>query len=224
MNTQAGVMVVSAETAIKGSIRRCRRLEVHGYVNGEVVADEVIVHSGGRIDGKVKGRNTSVAGTIAGDVVVDGLLTISQTGSVNGTVQYGKLAMEAGADLIAEVRNIPPRLEGDFEISVQRGRTARITLADISAVDPDDAASALVFEVSNEQHGAVAMMGDRGRPAKTFTQADLIGGRVSFVHDGSAQSDAGFDVLVRDASGGTSGDPKSVKVTVVGNAASSSLW
>ncbi|MBX9926939.1 MAG: polymer-forming cytoskeletal protein [Hyphomicrobiaceae bacterium] len=224
MSTQAGVMIVTAETAIKGTVRRCRRLEVMGYVNGEVVADEIIVHRGGRIDGKIKARSTSVAGTVEGDIVVDGLLQIAETGSVNGTVQYGKLAMDAGADLVAEVRNVPPRIEGDFEISVQRGRQARITLSDISAVDPDDVASALVFDVSNETHGNVAMMGDRSRPAKSFTQADLIGGRVSFLHDGSEGSSASFDVVVRDASGGTSGEAKTVKVTVVGSTASSSLW
>lgn len=218
MSTQAGVMagvmIVTADTAIKGTVRRCQRLEVMGYVEGEVVAREVIVHPGGRIIGKLKGGTARVAGTIKGDVVIDGLLSIAETGSVAGTVQYGKLAMEGGADLDAEVRNVPPRLEGDFAITVQRGRQARITLADLSAVDPDDPASALVFEVTNETGGMVTLMGDRNRRAETFTQADLVGGRVSFMHDGSAGETAGFDVVVRDGSGAVSGEPKTVTVTV----------
>jgi len=224
MSTQTGVMIITTDTAIKGSIRKCRRLEVMGYVEGDVVAHEVMVHPGGRIIGKIKSSAASVSGTVECDIVVDGLLQITETGSVSGTVQYGKLAMDSGADLVAEVRNMPPRLEGDFEITVQRGRSARITLSDISAVDPDDPASALVFEVTNEVNGTVAMMGDRKRPAATFTQADLIGGRVSFVHDGAAAATASFDVMVRDAAGAASGEPKTVTVTVVGNASNSSLW
>ncbi|NJM55635.1 MAG: hypothetical protein HC841_06740 [Verrucomicrobiae bacterium] len=224
MSAQTGVMIITMDTAIKGSVRKCQRLEVMGYVEGDVVAQEVMVHPGGRIIGKLKSVSAKVSGTVEGDIVVDGLLQITDTGSVNGTVQYGKLAMESGADLVAEVRNMPPRLEGDFEITVQRGRSARITLSDISAVDPDDPASALVFEVTNENNGMVAMMGDRKRPAATFTQADLIGGRVSFVHDGSAASAASFDVVVRDAAGAASGDAKTVSVTVVGTASLSSLW
>lgn len=224
MSEHAGVVVVTAETAIKGSIRRCRRLEVMGYVEGEVVAGEVIVHPGGRLVGKVKGGSAVVSGSLTGDVVIDGLLRISETGSVNGTVQYGRLAMASGADLVAEVHNMPPRLEGDFAIEVQRGRSARITPADISAFDPDDPASALVFHVSGESGGVVAFMGDRNRPARTFTQSDLVGGRITFVHDGSSGSSASFDVQVRDAAGADSGPPKTVSVTVSGAAARSGFW
>lgn len=224
MSEHQGVMIVTADTAVKGAIRRCRRLEVMGHVEGEVVAGEVIVHRGGRIVGQVKCGRVDVAGALQGDLVVDGLLSIADSGQVSGTVQYGRLAMAGGADLVADVRNMPPRLEGDFEISVQRGRSARITLADISAVDPDDGASALTFHVSNEVRGVVAMMGDRARALRTFTQADLMGGRVTFVHDGSTSDEASFDVKVTDAAGAESGDPKTVTVKVTSPPRGSSIW
>jgi cytoskeletal protein CcmA (bactofilin family) len=213
--SSSGVMVVTADTAIKGTIRRCRRLEVSGYVEGEIVADDLVVNPGGRVVGRVKSKTADISGILNGDVVVDGLMQLRGRGSVTGTVQYGRLAMEDTADLDAQVRNVPPRLAGDFEIQVQRGRSARVTPDDITAIDPDDVASALKFEVSDEVGGMVTLMGDRTRRAQTFTQADLIGGRVIFVHDGGHAPTATFSVTVRDASGGYSGEPKAVKVTVL---------
>jgi cytoskeletal protein CcmA (bactofilin family) len=214
VSTNTGVVIVTSDTAIRGKVRRCRRIEVMGHLDGEITTDDLIVHPGGRVAGTLKCKTARVAGTLSGDIVVDGLLQIVGTGSVQGTVQYGRLSMEATADLVAEVRNVPPRIAGDFEITVQRGRSARITPDDITAIDPDDAASALTFEVSDEAGGMVTLMGDKRRRVQSFTQADLLGGRVIFVHDGGHDPGATFSVVVRDGSGATSGEPKAVTVTV----------
>ncbi len=212
MSEQDGIVVISNDTAFEGSIRNCKRLEIFGFVQGDVTAGELIVHEGGDFHGQAKATSAQVSGTVQGDIMVDGLIRIHPTGVVAGNVHYGKLAMEPGAHLSADVRNVPPRLMGDHHISVVRGRMTRITTEDITAVDPDNTASELVFSVSNEVHGSVSATG--ASQAGRFTQADLIGGRVVFRHDGSAADGASFDVVVTDSSGGTSGAPQTVTVTV----------
>ena len=67
---------------------------------------------------------------------------------------------------------------------------------------------------SNARNGFVAFVDVPGRPVARFTQADLEGGRVSFMHDGSATPSASFDIVVADRSGATSGAPQTVKVAV----------
>ena len=214
MGERNGVVIISADTAIQGSIRNCRRLEVSGYVNGDVTTDQLIVHEGGVFYGQAKAGSAEVSGTLQGDVVVDGLIKIHSTGHVNGNVHYGKIAMDQGANLSAEMRNVPPRLLGDFEITVVRGRSVRITTEDINALDPDDKVTDLVFTVSNESGGMISVTGaGRGR-ASTFTEADLMAGRVLFQHDGSRAENGAFDVVVADKSGATSGAPQTVKVAV----------
>ena len=209
-----GVVIINGDTAFKGSVRNCKRLEIFGYVEGDVSTKELIVHDGGNFYGQAKTGQADVSGTLQGDVVVDGLIRIHSTGIVGGNVHYGRLSMESGAHLSAEVRNVPPRLMGDYEITVVRGRAVRVTTEDITAVDPDDTDDNLVFSVSNEVHGTIGIAGTSGAQ-RTFTQADLLGGRVLFVHDGSGGDSASFDVMVTDKSGATSGDPKTVKVIVV---------
>jgi cytoskeletal protein CcmA (bactofilin family) len=207
-------LIIREDTIIKAEIRNCRQMEVYGYVEGNVAADTILIHPSGQCHGTVKTESAEVRGTLQGDVVVNRLISIRDTGSVTGKVQYGQLAMEPGGNLSAEMRNVPPQVAGDLDITVDRGRSVAITLEDLHAVDPDDEAKDLVFTVSNARNGFVALSAAPGRAAAKFTQADLEAGRVSFKHDGTATQAASFDVLVADHTGATSGAPKTVKVHV----------
>ena len=90
----------------------------------------------------------------------------------------------------------------------------RITPADLSAIDPDDAPDALTFQVSNVSGGMITQTGAPGLSVETFTQADLLAGRVHFAHDGSDAATGGFDVIVSDDDGATSGAAQTVKVAI----------
>ncbi len=191
-------------------------MEVYGYVEGDVAADMLLIHPSGQCYGTIKTESAEIRGTLQGNVVVTHLISIRDTGSVSGNVQYGQLAMEPGGNLSAEVRNVPPAIAGDLDLTVDKGRSVRITLEDLHAIDPDDEAKDLVFTVSNAKNGFVTLAGGPGRPAAKFTQADLEGGRVNFMHDGTPTSSASFDVVVADHTGATSGAAQTVKVTVKG--------
>ncbi len=207
-------VVIQEDTVIKGKIRNCRQMEIRGYLEGDLAAEEVLVHQGGTFFGTMKSDRADVAGSVQGEVFVKNLISIRSSGSVNGNVRYGQLAMEMGADLSAELRNVPPRLEGDLDISVKRGKSVVITTEDITAVDPDDTPDHLTYTVSNRMGGYVALTSDKGTAVEHFTQADIEAGRVLFVHDGSAGSKASFDVSVSDDSGGSSGRAQTVSVHV----------
>lgn len=213
MSGTKGVLIVGPDLFIKGHVRNCQRVEIHGYVEGEVLARELHIHSGGKLFGRARSQSAVVNGQLQGDVQVKDLVSIGSTGDVSGNVRYGKLAMEMGANLSADVRNVPPELAGDLEVSVRRGQSVRLTLQDLNAIDPDNKASELVFAVERPRHGVI-VLDDSPSAVTGFSQADLEAGRVSFRHDGSGTSTASFDVIVTDASGATSGAPQTVHVTV----------
>lgn len=213
-----GVLIVTEDTVIRGvrELRNCRQLEVFGYLEGDVAAKSVLVHPNGRLFGKVKSDNAEIHGTLQGDVVVKNLIDIRSGGDVSGNIRYGKLALEVGGNLSAEVKNVPPTIAGDMQIEVSKGGSVPITLHDLNALDPDDSSTDLRFTISNVRNGYLAHASAPRKAVTSFTQADIEGGQVSFVHDGRSASPASFDIVVADRSGGTSGAPQTVRVAIRG--------
>lgn len=207
-------MTIMEHTSISGKIGKCRSLELHGYIDGEVVADNIVVHETGRLYGTVVAGQMEVNGDLQGDVKVTNLIKIGKVGSVTGNVQYGQLAVEPGGNLSADVRNVPPKIAGDLDITVKRGQSVRITPLDLTAVDPDDTAQNLTFAITNALSGFVAMSGAATTPLADFTLAELQSGSIIFVHDGGQSAQGSFDVVVADAEGATSGEPQMVTVNV----------
>ncbi|HEU5284639.1 MAG TPA: polymer-forming cytoskeletal protein, partial [Burkholderiales bacterium] len=144
------MLIVTEDTVIRGvrELRNCRQLEVFGYLEGDVAAKAVLVHKNGRLFGKVKSDSAVIHGTLQGEVVVKNLIDIRSSGNVSGNIKYGKLALEQGGNLSAEVRNVPPSLGGDLNLLVSKGGTVPVTLQDLNALDPDDASKDLKFAVS----------------------------------------------------------------------------
>jgi cytoskeletal protein CcmA (bactofilin family) len=208
------VLVINQDTYLKGDVRNGGRIEVYGYIEGSVTGDQLVVQPGGRCYGTIKVDNADVHGNLQGEIFVKQLITIRGPGTVTGNVQYGRLAMELGANLSAEVRNVPPTISGDLDLQVTKGQSVRITLQDLSALDPDNAAHELTFTVSKAKNGFVTLSSNPARPVETFTQADLERGNVLFRHDGTNGGHASFDVVVVDAAGANSGAAQTVNVSV----------
>lgn len=207
--------VIQHDTIVKGTILNGGLIDVYGYVEGNVTAQDLRVHQGGRIAGQLRAENAEVNGTLQGEAVIKQLIKISSTGVVEGNVRYGRISVETGGDLSAELRNIPPEIAGDLELVVARGKSVTVTVMDLMAIDPDHGADALTFTVSNPVGGWVALT-DAPRDAVTsFKQADIEGGRVQFVHDGSDGKVASFDVVVVDGAGAASGAAQTVKAAVL---------
>lgn len=207
--------VIGEDLLVKGDISNGRTIGVHGTIEGRVFAERLIVHPGGRVLGIVAVGFAEVHGLVQGGISVRQLLSIGESGSVRGDVRYGQIAMAAGGELTAELRNIPPEIVGDFEVVVRRGRAVFITSADVAAQDPDDHAGDLTFTVTRPVNGHLARASSPLEAIQTFTQAELLAGGIVFVHDGSDGPEAYFEVSVVDKAGASSGAPRAVQVAVV---------
>jgi cytoskeletal protein CcmA (bactofilin family) len=210
------VLIIGEDAILQGEIRNCREIEIYGYVEGRLEAGNVVVHPQGRLFGTIRAENAEVHGELQGDVRIKQLIAIKSTGTVIGNVKYGRLAMEEGGELSASVRNVPPAIAGDLDLTVAKGRSVRLTSSDLTAVDPDDKSHNLTFSVSNATNGYLAFAAAPAQPVTSFTREDLDEGRVLFAHDGSPGDTAQFDVSVADRSGATSGRAQTVNVAVRG--------
>ena len=207
--------IISKEVVIEGEVVTTGgQLNVYGLINGHLNVKNLVIHQGGKVVGTTRADNILTHGLLQGEAEIKGLLDIAPTGTVNGHIVYGTLAVKEGGELSADVRNIPPTLTGDMKLTVTRGKAVRLTTNDISAFDPDDKPKNLKFTVSNAKNGRIVCL-DRPKIAATnFTQAELEKGVIVFMHDGKQSLFASFDVLVTDKAGATSGAAKTVHVDV----------
>jgi cytoskeletal protein CcmA (bactofilin family) len=211
-----GVLVLNNDAILKGEVRNCRQMQVFGYVEGTVVTDDLVVHQGGQCYGTVRAGSADISGQVQGDVFVKNLINIQSTGDVAGNVHYGHISMQHGASLHADMRNVPPVIGGDLNVSVYRGGSVVVSTMDLTAFDPDDTPDHLTYRVTNVRNGYLALAASPAAPVSGFTQADLNAGRVMFVHDGTAAPAASFDAVVADHTGATSGAAQTVSVAVLG--------
>ncbi len=213
--TDRGNAVIGADLIIQGELRSGGNIEVLGFVTGSISAAKLTVHEGGKVHGSVRAESAQINGLLQGTVAVRNLIDIGATGSVSGDVRYGRLAMAPGAELSADMLNVPPEIGGDLSLAVRRGRSVRVTTDDLQAIDPDSAAEALIFTVTRPIGGWLAHTAEPATPIETFSQRDLARGTIYFVHDGGMTPQASIDVTVSDQAGASSGVPKTLHVAVI---------
>ena len=95
-----GHVLIGEGVKIKGEIRECRELEIHGTVEGDLEAEELIVHENGVVKGNVNTYKAVIHGSIDGDVSVKYRLDVKAEGSVAGKTEYGELSVEAGGRVV----------------------------------------------------------------------------------------------------------------------------
>jgi cytoskeletal protein CcmA (bactofilin family) len=90
----------------KGSITAPEKVVVHGTVEGEVVARELLVGSTGTITGKVSVDQADIQGKIFERIEAKVCLSLRKTGRIEGSAIYGEIEIEKGGVLSGEVSTI----------------------------------------------------------------------------------------------------------------------
>jgi hypothetical protein len=115
-----------------------------------------------------------------------------------------EISNTATATVTVQPVNDPPQLLRNQALSVDEGASAVIASALLAVTDVDNPPSALLFTiVSGPARGSILL---GGSATGSFTQADIDGDAVRYVHDGSETVADQFTFHVADGSGGTIGD------------------
>ena len=195
--------------------------------NGNEDTVVAISLAGADVDGSVasfKIASLATHGTLYSDIGLTHALAANElvTATSNGATVYFKPAADwngatsftyaaiddrglasagtAAASITVNAVNDAPVVAGSLSASVVEAGTHVITVAEIGEADPDDSGTGLTYTVSAQNHGTVLL---NGSAATTFTAQNVIDGQVSFRHDGSEGSSAGFSFTLAD--GGENG-------------------
>jgi cytoskeletal protein CcmA (bactofilin family) len=89
-------LTLGAGVVFSGAILAKGRVIVHGVVDGDLDAGDLLVGVSGVITGKIRAHTMHIHGEVNRDVVCDGHVAIHTTGVVNGQFEYGELEIERG--------------------------------------------------------------------------------------------------------------------------------
>jgi cytoskeletal protein CcmA (bactofilin family) len=87
----------------KGSISAPERIVVHGTVEGDVVARDLLIGPSGTIKGNVRVDQADVQGKVLENVEARVCLSLRKTGRIEGSASYGEIEIEKGGILSGEV-------------------------------------------------------------------------------------------------------------------------
>jgi len=94
-----GHIIVGEGVSAVGTFSVPGRASVHGSLQGELDADEVVVGPGGKVVGALRARHVELFGEARDTVVVSERLVIRSTGRADGQITYGEIEVERGAQL-----------------------------------------------------------------------------------------------------------------------------
>jgi cytoskeletal protein CcmA (bactofilin family) len=98
-------LIVGREITLSGEIAACDHLIVEGTVEASVKeCHRLEVAEAGLFRGAVEIHEAEIAGRFEGQITVQGRLSVRSTGRIEGKIQYGELAVDAGGTLDGEIR------------------------------------------------------------------------------------------------------------------------
>ena len=177
-----------------------------GVANGTLTVN---LTGGAAIAGGANGSATlTLSGTVAQVNATLATLTYLSGQNWNGADTFTVTSSDPGglgdtetfAIAVAPVNDAPALVDNAFAIA--NGGTLALTSANLSATDVDDAVAGLMFTVAGVTHGQFELVGFPSVAIASFSQAQIIGGQVQFVHDGSGVAPV-FTLAVSDAAATT---------------------
>jgi cytoskeletal protein CcmA (bactofilin family) len=107
----------------KGSITAPERIVVHGTVEGDLTARDLLVGPTGTIKGNVKVDQADIQGRVLQNIEARVCLSLRKTGRIDGSAAYGDIEIEKGGILSGEVSSI----KGNENREAKKDNGARVT-------------------------------------------------------------------------------------------------
>jgi len=126
----------------KGAITAPERIVVHGTVEGDLVARDLLVGPTGTIKGNVKVDQADIQGKVLQNIEARVCLSLRKTGRIEGSAVYGDIEIEKGGVLAGEVSSIKGADAGKKAENGQRAGSPTIAFDTIRSAASDQKSDA----------------------------------------------------------------------------------
>jgi len=108
-NGSVAAIAIERNSKFSGQLKFSGAIAIDGHVEGELVAERIVVHEGGVVNATIEGNTVVIAGNVKGDVYAHNELEILPSGIVHGSVTAPSINVRRGG-----------RIEGRCAIGVPR--------------------------------------------------------------------------------------------------------
>jgi len=123
--------LIAASLRLKGTLQGPEGVMVKGTLDGDILIDgsgehgtgTVVVFEGAVVNGMISGRRVIVFGTVNGPIISRTILTLAETGVVNGDVYYNRMINSDGGTIEGQLRRIRDGHDPLPEVLAQLGRS-----------------------------------------------------------------------------------------------------
>lgn len=131
-------LIVGPDISLHGHISSCDRLVVEGTVEAELTdCHTVEIAETGVFTGAAEIEGADISGRYEGSLTVRGHLLIRGTGSVSGTIRYGRLEIQPGGIANGDIKNLQSRQDRQDKDRLDKVVPARLDFAaELEAATP----------------------------------------------------------------------------------------
>jgi cytoskeletal protein CcmA (bactofilin family) len=117
---QMRTLTVGRDISLSGEIGTCDHLIVEGTVKATIKGGKMLeIAETGTFSGMVEIDAADIAGNFEGELIVRGKLAVRPTARVNGIIHYGRLQVDTGAQINAQMQAITAASVASAQASVE---------------------------------------------------------------------------------------------------------
>ncbi len=108
-----GALLIGGGVELKGQIGSCNALVVEGTIESTIECRSIEIRASGVVTGEATVESATIVGRFDGNLVVTGCLTVHAGGRISGSVRYGEIEIERGAEITGDVATVGSETSGD---------------------------------------------------------------------------------------------------------------
>lgn len=90
--------IVGSGTEFEGTLRTKETTRIEGFVKGTIISEgTLIIGNGGKVEGKVEGKNIFIGGEVRGELYSQGKIEANSTGRIFGNIHTKRLIIDENA-------------------------------------------------------------------------------------------------------------------------------
>ena len=101
-----GALLIGGGVELKGRIGSCDALVVEGTIESTIECRSIEIRASGVVTGEATVESATIVGRFDGNLVVSGCLTVHAGGRISGSVRYGEIEIERGAEIVGDVATV----------------------------------------------------------------------------------------------------------------------